>query len=128
MTYPLFVYGTLAPNRPNHHIMTPIVDGVWQVAHIYGDLLPNGWGASLGYPAVIPNDDGQRVDGFLFSSPDLNNHWQRLDEFEGDGYGRKLVTVHLPDGKQTMAYVYALAECECADWVANINSANAVQD
>ena len=115
MNLPLFVYGTLAPNRPNHHIMTPIANGSWTTAHIYGDLLPNGWGAALGYPAVIPNADStQSVDGFLFESDELIHHWQRLDEFEGDGYERVLVDVYLADGQIRQAYVYALAAQEIA--------------
>ncbi|MBD3727066.1 MAG: gamma-glutamylcyclotransferase, partial [Moraxella osloensis] len=32
----LFVYGTLAPNRDNHSIMTPINNGSWQPATIRG--------------------------------------------------------------------------------------------
>lgn len=109
---PLFVYGTLAPSRPNHHIMTPIPNGEWQSAHTFGDLLPNGWGASLGYPALIPNANGQRIDGFIFSSPELQNHWDRLDKFEGDGYDRVVITAYLENGEMVQAFVYALAQSE----------------
>lgn len=33
----LFVYGTLAPNQPNAHILAPI-NGIWQPATIHGKL------------------------------------------------------------------------------------------
>lgn len=104
----LFIYGTLAPNRPNHHIMTPILNGIWTPATIRGKLIAEGWGATLGYPAVIPDDTGDVVQGFVFSSDDLGNHWQRLDEFEGEGYERVSVMATLENGQTITAFVYAL--------------------
>lgn len=108
----LFVYGTLAPNRPNHHIMTPIVGGEWVSAYAFGELLPNGFGASLGYPALIPADDGQKVQGFIFTSDEMTNHWDKLDDFEGEGYDRVIITAYLETGESVTAYVYALADKE----------------
>lgn len=113
----LFVYGTLAPNRPNHHIMTPIADGVWQPAYVMGKVLPNGYGRAAGYPALIlakdmPDGNCQRIDGFVFSSQDLPKHWQRLDDFEGDGYERVRVMATLATGEMVSADVYALAKSE----------------
>lgn len=113
---PLFVYGTLAPNRANHHIMMPIKNGLWQPASIYGKLFPNGWGLSSGYPAVIPDEQGEKIEGFLFSSPELNCHWARLDEFEGVGYNRVPVTAYLDNGETVDAFVYALAQEEVERW------------
>ena len=106
----LFVYGTLTPNRSNHHIMTPIAGGKWVSAYVFGELLPNGFGASLGYPAFIPADDGQKVHGFIFTSDELTNHWDRLDDFEGVGYDRVIITAYLQTGESVTAYVYALAD------------------
>ncbi|MDO4897485.1 MAG: gamma-glutamylcyclotransferase [Moraxella sp.] len=103
----LFIYGTLAPNRPNHHIMAPI-DGTWQNATIKGFLHAQGWGATQGYPAIIPDEAGEDVQGFVFSSDKLHEHWERLDEFEGVEYQRVLVVATLDDGKQVTAFVYAL--------------------
>ena len=103
----LFVYGTLAPGRPNAHEMDGMV-GTWEPAVARGDLLPDGWGAAAGYPAIVLDDDGPEVPGLVFSSDDLPAHWDRLDEFEGDGYDRVLTTVRLADGRQVRAFVYAL--------------------
>ncbi len=50
----LFVYGTLAPGRPNEHILAD-VPGTWQSAIVFGTLIDEGWGAELGYPGIIPN-------------------------------------------------------------------------
>ena len=33
-----------------------------------GELLPEGWGAALGYPVIILSEDGPEVAGFVFSS------------------------------------------------------------
>lgn len=103
----LFVYGTLAPNRPNHHIMTPI-DGTWQPATAKGFLHAQGWGATHGYPAMIPNEAGDVVQGFVFSSDKLCEHWDGLDEFEGVEYQRVPITATLYNGKTVRAFVYAL--------------------
>lgn len=103
----LFVYGTLAPNQPNEHILAPI-NGTWQPATIRGKLYPNGWGATLGYPAVIPDNDGEIVKGLLFSSDELAQHWQRIDDFEGDGYLRTEVEITLENDEKLTAFVYAL--------------------
>ena len=108
----LFVYGTLAPNRINHHIMLPIKDSVWQPATIRGQLLADGgWGSALGFPAVMPAlapDNGDIVEGFVISSTDLHNHWARLDAFEGESYQRIEVVATLASGKKINAFVYAL--------------------
>lgn len=114
---PLFVYGTLAPSRSNHHIMTPIQNGTWTSAYIYAQLLPNGFGAAAGYPAVIPDDisenkSNNKVPGFIFQSPELEQHWERLDDFEGRGYHRVEVEAFLENGEKIKAFVYALAQNE----------------
>lgn len=103
----LFVYGTLAPGRANAHQLAGL-KGTWTPATIRGRLYENGWGAALGFPAVIPDDDGDLIKGFIFKSADLNEHWQRLDEFEGEGYQRVIVTAEYDDATPTQAYVYAL--------------------
>lgn len=103
----LFVYGTLAPNRPNHHIMTPI-HGTWQNATVKGFLHAQGWGATHGYPALIGDDNGDVIHGFVFSSDKLHQHWDRLDEFEGKEYIRTQITATLDNGESLIAYVYAL--------------------
>jgi gamma-glutamylcyclotransferase (GGCT)/AIG2-like uncharacterized protein YtfP len=42
----LFVYGTLAPGRPNEHMLAE-VDGEWETATVRGRLVQEGWGADL---------------------------------------------------------------------------------
>lgn len=103
----LFIYGTLAPGQPNAHILAD-VKGIWIPATIRGHLYENGWGAALGYPAVIPDEQGDLVNGFLFRSEELVQHWQRLDDFEGNGYRRIIVNAEDEQGQKSLAYVYAL--------------------
>jgi gamma-glutamylcyclotransferase (GGCT)/AIG2-like uncharacterized protein YtfP len=103
----LFVYGTLAPGRPNEHVLAR-VPGSWQPASVTGALLPEGWGAAAGYPGIVLDKDGDDVQGFLFSSEELAEHWARLDEFEGEGYERVLTTARIEDGSRVDAYIYRL--------------------
>ncbi|MEL6246612.1 MAG: gamma-glutamylcyclotransferase family protein [Cyanobacteria bacterium J06648_16] len=107
MTHPLFVYGTLAPGRPNEHVLAHVV-GEWKPATVTGTLLQAGWGAAMGYPGIVLNQDGSKIEGFLFSSKHLAEHWARLDKFEGEGYERVLTTVQLKDGTTTNAYIYTI--------------------
>lgn len=105
----LFVYGTLKPGEPNAHELDGL-KGDWRTAHVRGRLYPSGWGAAMGYPGVILDEDGDRVAGMLFTSADLPEHWGRLDAFEGEGYERVMTRVTLEDGEGTDAYIYALAD------------------
>ena len=107
MNHRLFVYGTLAPGRPNEHLLAD-VPGEWEPATVTGTLLQEGWGAAAGYPGIVLDEHGGEVQGFLFSSESLAEHWARLDEFEGDGYERVLTIVKLKDGTTVDAYIYRL--------------------
>lgn len=107
MTHRLFVYGTLAPGRPNEHVLAD-VPGEWEPATVRGKLIPEGWGAAAGYPGIVLDEHGSEVGGLLFSSADLAQHWARLDEFEGDGYERVLTRAKLQDGPVVEAYIYRL--------------------
>jgi gamma-glutamylcyclotransferase (GGCT)/AIG2-like uncharacterized protein YtfP len=101
----LFVYGTLAPGRPNEHVLEPL-DGTWVPATMRGDLLDVGWGAAHGYPALALRTDGPEVAGFLFTAPALAAHWSALDEFEGPGYSRVLAQARREDGELVETWVY----------------------
>ena len=107
MTDRLFVYGTLAPGRPNEHVLAE-VPGRWEPATVKGTLFQEGWGAAVGYPGIILDDLGGEVHGFIFSSDELSAHWARLDEFEGDGYERVVTSAKLGDGTVVKAHIYVL--------------------
>ena len=103
----LFVYGTLAPGKANEHVLGDL-PGSWQVATVRGRLVDEGWGAALGSPAIVPDEQAGSVDGFVFSSAALAERWPQLDAFEGSGYRRVRVTARLAEGGSTEAWVYAL--------------------
>lgn len=109
----LFVYGTLAPGRSNAEQLAR-VPGTWSRARVRGRLFPKGWGASLGYPALVLDADCGIVEGFLFSSDVLQAHWERLDAFEGEGYERVRTQVEREDGTMLEAYIYQLSPGERA--------------
>ena len=109
----LFVYGTLIPGGPNEHLLHEI-DGSWQDATMTGTLRAEGWGATMGYPAIVLGEDGDEVEGFLFSSDRLSDHWSRLDQFEGEAYERVLTVARLKDDSTVDAHVYVLKR-ELAD-------------
>lgn len=108
MTHRLFVYGSLAPGRPNAHVLAQ-VPGTWEAATVRGKLRHEGWGAAIGYPGIVIDEHGEDVAGFVFSSEELSAHWARLDQFEGEGYVRMLVPVKLENGTLVQAYIYALS-------------------
>ena len=103
----LFVYGTLAPGRANHKILETI-PGSWKTATLRGTLVQKGWGVAMGYPGIVPSEDGEEVEGFVFSSAHLADHWPRLDALEGGEYERVSVTVRVGGTHDVEAYVYAL--------------------
>ncbi|HVF72665.1 MAG TPA: gamma-glutamylcyclotransferase family protein [Chthoniobacterales bacterium] len=103
----LFVYGTLAPGRPNEHILAS-VPGKWEPAAVNGVLFKERWGAAAGYPGIVLDASAREVAGLLFSSEILAEHWTRLDEFEGEGYQRVVTRVKRKDGTAVEAYIYEL--------------------
>lgn len=62
----------------------------------------------MGYPGIVLDDSGNRVQGFLFTSEDLHNHWHTLDEFEGAEYERVPVEVTTSSGETVQSYIYML--------------------
>lgn len=103
----LFVYGTLAPGRPNDHVLSAI-EGGWEPAVIKGRLVESGWGATLGYPGLVIDENGKDVHGHVFNSSNLSDRWDDLDEFEGKEYRRIVATVTLLSGERVKAHVYVL--------------------
>jgi gamma-glutamylcyclotransferase (GGCT)/AIG2-like uncharacterized protein YtfP len=104
----LATYGSLAPGRPNQHQLEGL-EGRWFVGHVNGMLVHAGWGAGLGYPALVldPNGSDVRVD--VLESADLPAHWERLDAFEGPGYQRVVARVRTSIG-EVYASIYVLVE------------------
>jgi len=105
VTQRLFVYGTLAPGRPNDHVLAEVA-GEWQPATVRGTLVQEGWGAGMGFPAITLSEDATEVSGFLFVSAHLEEHWARLDAFEGEEYERVVVTAKRADGSRVDAQIY----------------------
>ena len=106
----LATYGTLAPGQPNHHQLAGL-EGRWLKGRVNGLLVEAGWGASLGYPALVIDPAGSAIGVDVFESIDLPTHWARLDAFEGPGYERVVITVHMPTG-DVDAYIYVLLQVQ----------------
>ena len=106
----LAIYGSLAPGGPNHQQVAGL-RGRWYPGELHGRLVNAGWGASLGYPALVLDPDGSAVEVKILESEDLPAHWTRLDNFEGPGYQRVLTTVRSAIG-QVEAYVYVLCAAD----------------
>lgn len=103
----LAVYGTLAPGRQNHGQLSEL-SGRWIAGQVRGELLEVGWGAEFGYPGLILDPAGPPVEVLVFESPELPDHWDRLDAFEGAGYRRVAVDVSTAGGALS-ASIYVLA-------------------
>lgn len=104
----LATYGTLAPGRPNHGQLAGL-SGRWLEGRVRGSLVQEGWGAELGYPGLILDAGGPRVEVDVFESSALPHHWHRLDAFEGPGYRRVATDVSTAEGVLP-ASIYVLAE------------------
>jgi gamma-glutamylcyclotransferase (GGCT)/AIG2-like uncharacterized protein YtfP len=107
----LFVYGSLAPGRPNAHVLAD-VPGRWEPATVAGTLHGQGWGAAMGFPGIVLGAGSGEVEGLVFSSEQLPAHWARLDAFEGEGYDRVATRARLAGGAEVDAWIYALPTCE----------------
>ena len=101
----LAVYGTLAPGEVNHSQLAGI-SGEWSDGFVHGELQATGWGVEHGFPALAWRPAGPQVAAKLFVAPKLAEHWQRLDDFEGDGYRRILVPFEVEDEIVAVANVY----------------------
>lgn len=104
----LATYGTLAPGRVNHARVAEL-RGRWLRGTVRGRLVEAGWGAALGFPGLILDPAGARIDVHLLLSPDLPDHWSRLDAFEGPGYRRVTARISTAEGELD-ACIYVIAE------------------
>ncbi|WP_086996093.1 gamma-glutamylcyclotransferase family protein [Rhizobium sullae] len=101
-------YGSLAPGEVNHGQLDGL-RGTWRKGTVRGRLLEAGWGAGIGFPGLVLDDEAFEVPVSVFESPDFPEHWKRLDEFGGDSYQRVIATVTV-GGQHVKAFVYALAK------------------
>ena len=102
----LATYGSLAPGEVNHHQLAGL-EGRWLRGTVRGRRVAAGWGVALGFPGLVLDESGPAVDVQVFESPDLPEHWARLDEFEGPGYRRVVARVSTPDG-DLYAQIYVI--------------------
>ncbi|MDJ1501120.1 gamma-glutamylcyclotransferase family protein [Xanthocytophaga agilis] len=107
----LIVYGTLAPDKPNHHVVQHI-QGRWQKGTIRGKLYNEGWGAVQGYPGFkhVGIEEQQEINVYVLSSDELVTNWAVLDEFEGEEYRRLLAQFELETGETGVGFIYAINE------------------
>lgn len=107
------VYGTLAPNRPNHSVVEHI-KGKWEKGIVRGKLENKGWGAESGYYGFKHTsiEEQEEIKVFVLFSDELVSNWQFLDEFEGNGYRRILAKFKLENGEMGVGNIYALNEDE----------------
>src|SRR3954462_10515003 len=103
----LAVYGTLAPGRENNWVLASL-RGSWARGVVRGHLHQEGWGANRGFPALVFDEDGPEIAVFVFESDDLQQHWARIDEFEGKEYRRTVVPVKMDSGEFVRCCVYEL--------------------
>ena len=108
MTARLAVYGTLAPGRPNEHVLAEL-PGRWLEGTVRGALRAEGWGSELGFPGIVLDPNGPVVDVMILESDALHDHWPRLDAFEGPSYRRTTTTVQTATGPLAAA-IYVLAD------------------
>lgn len=107
----LFVYGSLAPGEPNERFLKRI-QGTWQDGNIFGTLINPEWKISGGYPGLKLDNPTNLVEGKVFSSSQLPELWDELDEFEDtEHYSRVLVPIFIKgESKPIEGFVYVAKE------------------
>ena len=55
---------------------------------------------------MVLDDEAFEIPVSLFESSELPEHWDRLDEFEGEGYQRVVAKITV-DGEIVEAFLYA---------------------
>lgn len=100
----LFTYGTLAPGKPNHSILSGL-EGRWGRCTTRGERV----GVS-GLPMFHWRLSGSNIEGQLFVPPDLAKQWAQLDQFEGACYKRRMISV-VTNAGISVANVYLGAQC-----------------
>jgi gamma-glutamylcyclotransferase (GGCT)/AIG2-like uncharacterized protein YtfP len=109
----LIAYGSLMPGGLNHGLLSHL-SGEWRQGWIAGELLDRGWSAAMSYPALRWCPEGGEVPAWAFVSPDLPDHWNRLDDFEGLEYQRIWALFWDEEGRILVGNVYAM-ECDLGE-------------
>ncbi len=108
----LATYGSLLRGEDNHHRVATLV-GNWIDGTVEGTLHDRGWAARQGYPGLHHHIPGPPVPVGVLQSAALPGAWDRLDEFEGEGYRRILVPVET-ENATLVCYLYELADASDA--------------
>jgi len=106
----LIVYGTLAPGKVNHDIISEI-QGTWEDCNLNGIVIDKN-----GLPLFVWQPSKPPIKAQLFTSVSLPNWWDRLDQFEGSNYKRILVPVSKNDGMAVANCYVAAQNLEARRW------------
>jgi gamma-glutamylcyclotransferase (GGCT)/AIG2-like uncharacterized protein YtfP len=103
----LIIYGSLAPDEPNHSVVTHI-NGKWRNGIVIGKLEVKGHGADLGYYGFRHTnpEEQEEIKAHILFSDELVLNWPMLDEFEGEGYRRIQAKYELENGETSVGYIY----------------------
>jgi gamma-glutamylcyclotransferase (GGCT)/AIG2-like uncharacterized protein YtfP len=107
---PLFVYGTLHPDRAPEEIRAAVAH-----FHLIGQGTVTGQLLNLGeYPGVITTGAQNPIPGTIFAVPGDPTIWHALDTYEGFDpdnlaaslFRREQITVTMEDGTQRQCWIY----------------------
>lgn len=101
----LATYGSLAPGKQNHWVVSRL-RGEWIEGSTKGWVFEIGWGPAEGWLGFIADESAPEVAVHVLVSNDLANRWREIDDFEGDGYRRRVIDVTLADGSTMLAQIY----------------------
>lgn len=103
----LFVYGTLKPGESMNNLLNDI-GGTWEKGTVQGKFISANDIPGFPYPGIILDDAGDTIEGYVFTSENLSDHWDKIDRYEGSNYERVITEVKLEDGSVVEAYIYEL--------------------
>lgn len=64
------------------------------------------WGPADGYEGFLPDDGGNNVPVMVLVSDHLEKNWRPIDDFQGGGFERQIVSATLSDGTVIQAWMY----------------------
>tara|TARA_X000000950_G_scaffold245972_1_gene303099 strand:- start:126 stop:452 length:327 start_codon:yes stop_codon:yes gene_type:complete len=98
----LFVYGSLKPGEKAHHYFDQI-QGIWCDAYCFGNWIDD---IDIGYPIISLDTNGEKIEGKLFHSNQLQNIIKEIDQYEGEEYKRVITKIYLNNGSSLEAFIY----------------------